>query len=139
MRVGGVTDPVPLVAAVLHDTLEDTQTTPEELEQNFGPTVRRVVEEVTDDKRLPKEERKRLQIDHAPHVSDAAKLVKLADKTCNVLDVTHYPPGDWPRERRLAYLAWSEQVVAGCRGVNAPLERYFDEMVAAGRQVIDGA
>ncbi|MEO8451183.1 MAG: HD domain-containing protein [Gemmatimonadota bacterium] len=135
-RVGGVTDPVPLIAAVLHDTIEDTKTTAAELEEHFDAVVRSVVEEVTDDKRLPKEERKRLQIAHAPHLSDAAKLVKLADKICNVLDVTHSPPVDWAHERRLEYLAWSEQVVAGCRGVSPPLERYFDEVLADGRAAI---
>jgi guanosine-3',5'-bis(diphosphate) 3'-pyrophosphohydrolase len=137
-RVGGVTDVVTLVAAVLHDTVEDTETTPAELEARFGADVRAVVEEVTDDKTLPKEERKHLQIEHAPHLSDRAKAVKVADKICNVLDVTLKPPADWTLERRRAYLDWSASVVAGCRGVNEALERHFAEVLAQGKARLDG-
>jgi guanosine-3',5'-bis(diphosphate) 3'-pyrophosphohydrolase len=98
--VGGVSDIVTLVAAVLHDTIEDTETTPEELEAAFGLEVRELVAEVTDDKNLPKEVRKQLQIDHAPHVSARAKAIKLGDKICNVRDVTSSPPSDWSLGRR---------------------------------------
>src|SRR5688572_14295533 len=99
-QVGGVRDIVTLVGAVLHDTIEDTETTPDEIEAEFGPEVRELVAEVTDDKRLPKEVRKQLQIDHAPHRSDRAKAIKLGDKICNVLDITSTPPDDWSIERR---------------------------------------
>ena len=136
--VGGISDVATLMVAVLHDTLEDTQTTPLELEERFGPEVRRVVEEVTDDKRLPKHVRKQLQIEHAPHVSERAKLVKLADKICNVRDVTHDPPADWSLERRREYLDWTEKVVQGCRGSNAALERCYDEMLRQGRAALAG-
>src|SRR3954465_11479885 len=84
-RVGGVRDLVALQAAILHDTIEDTHTTPEELEGRFGARGRKVVEEVTDEKTLPKVDRKRLQIEHAPHLSPEARLVKLADKIANVM------------------------------------------------------
>ena len=90
-RVGGVTDLATLQAAILHDTIEDTQTTSEELEARFGAEVRRLVDEVSDDQRLPKAERKRLQIEHAPYLSPKAKLIKIADKISNVRDVTHSP------------------------------------------------
>ncbi|MEX2126364.1 MAG: HD domain-containing protein [Woeseia sp.] len=133
VRVGGVTDATVLQAAVLHDTLEDTQTTAHELDERFGTAVRCLVEEVTDDKSLPKEERKRLQIEHAPTLSAAARQIKLADKICNVRDVSNKPPRDWPRERRVEYLTWSERVVAGCRGVNAALEQEFDRALTDGR------
>ena len=136
-RVGGVTDLVLLQAAVLHDTVEDTKTNPEELEAVFGLEVRRVVEEVTDDKRLPKAERKRLQIEHAPHLSARAKQIKIADKISNVRAVTHAPPADWTLERRQEYLNWTEQVVAGCRGCNAPLESFYDQMLEYGRQSLN--
>jgi guanosine-3',5'-bis(diphosphate) 3'-pyrophosphohydrolase len=136
--VGGVTDVVVLVAAVLHDTIEDTRTTCEELEHRFGREVRSLVEEMTDDKRLPKEERKRLQVEHARRASHRAKLIKLGDKICNVRDVTHSPPADWSIERRREYLDWTEQVVAGCRGVNAALEQYYDELLRAGRAALGG-
>jgi guanosine-3',5'-bis(diphosphate) 3'-pyrophosphohydrolase len=134
--VGGVTDIVTLVAAVLHDTIEDTETTPEELEAAFGLEVRELVAEVTDDKNLPKEVRKQLQIDHAPHVSARAKAIKLGDKICNVRDVTNSPPSNWPQERRQAYLDWTERVIAGCRGTNAMLERCYDEALRAGRALL---
>jgi guanosine-3',5'-bis(diphosphate) 3'-pyrophosphohydrolase len=131
-RVGGVTDIDLLRAAILHDTIEDTDTSGEEIERHFGPVVRHLVEEVSDDKSLPKQERKRLQIEHAPHVSDRAKLLKLADKICNVRDVSTAAPTEWSHQRRAEYLAWSRAVVAGCRGVNDALEREFDAVCAKG-------
>lgn len=133
VRVGGVTEASVLQAAVLHDTLEDTETTAQELSARFGPAVRRLVEEVTDDKSLPKEERKRLQIVHTPTLSAPARLIKLADKICNVRDISNKPPRDWSMERRVEYLAWAERVVAGCRGVNAGLEQEFDEALVESR------
>jgi guanosine-3',5'-bis(diphosphate) 3'-pyrophosphohydrolase len=131
--VGGVSDLITLMASVLHDTIEDTDTTPEELEQRFGRDVRLVVEELSDDKSLPKARRKQLQIEHALGSSHRAKLVKLGDKICNVRDVTHSPPDDWSLERRCEYLDWTEQVVAGCRGASATLERHYDQVLAEGR------
>jgi guanosine-3',5'-bis(diphosphate) 3'-pyrophosphohydrolase len=117
---------------VLHDTVEDTPTTLEEIEREFGPEVRAVVAEVTDDKTLPKAERKRLQVVNAPTASRRAKLVRLADKIMNVGDIAHDPPLDWTVERRREYFEWAKQVIAGCRGVNAALERRFDQVVAEG-------
>ena len=99
-NIGGVTDLTTLIAAILHDTVEDTNTTFSELEKNFGKDVGLLVEEMTDDKSLPKEERKRLQIEHARQLSERAKQIKIGDKICNVLDVTHTPPPNWPLERR---------------------------------------
>lgn len=136
-RIGGVTDLVTLQSAILHDTVEDTLTTPEELEAAFGPEVRRVVEEVTDDKRLPKAERKRLQIEHAPHLSERARQIKIADKISNVHAVTKTPPVDWPMERRREYLNWTENVVAGLRGCNQSLEFYYDQVLESGRRVLN--
>jgi guanosine-3',5'-bis(diphosphate) 3'-pyrophosphohydrolase len=136
-REGNVTDLIILQAAILHDTLEDTQTTAEELEAMFGAEVRQVVEEVTDDKRLPKAERKRLQVEHASRLSARAKIVKLADKISNILGVIQTPPAGWSLERRREYLDWSDQVVEGCRGDNDALEKLYDEMVAKGRRVLE--
>lgn len=137
-RVGRVTDLVVLTAAVLHDTVEDTATTPEEIEREFGAEVREVVAEVTDDKRLPKEERKRLQVVNAPRASRRAKIVKLGDKIMNVVDITNDPPPDWPVARRREYFEWAKQVVDGCRGANAALERHFDKAVAQGLAAVRG-
>jgi len=133
-RVGCVTDIEVLQAAILHDTIEDTETTAAELESNFGAEVRRLVEEVTDDKNLHKLERKRLQVERAAQLSTGAKQIKLADKICNVRDVTHAPPANWTLRRRREYLDWTEQVVAGCRNTNLPLEDYYDRVLRDGRQ-----
>ncbi len=135
-RVGGVTDMVVLQGAILHDTIEDTETTPEELEAEFGSDVRLVVQEVTDDKLLEKPDRKRLQIEHAPHLSELAKQIKLADKIANVRAVTQAPPADWSLARRQEYLNWTAQVVAGVRGCNLSLENLYDEVLEEGRSVI---
>lgn len=128
----GVRDERVLVAAVLHDTIEDTETTRAELAARFGEEIAAIVAEVTDDKSLPKAERKQLQVEHAPHLSTEAKLVKLADKTCNLRDMVDSPPHDWSEQRRREYFAWAERVVEGLRGVNAALERAFDEQRARG-------
>ena len=127
---GGVAEPVVLAAALLHDTLEDTQTTAGELRAAFGDVITRVVEEVTDDKSLLKAERKRLQIEHAAAISREAKLVKLADKICNVRDVANHPPAKWDLARRREYFEWAKAVVDRMRGVHPELERRFDEAYA---------
>ena len=131
-----MSDLTTLIAAVLHDTIEDTATSGEELEQRFGREVRMLVEEMTDDKRLPKPERKRLQIEHARAASHRAKLIKLGDKICNVRDVTHAPPDGWSAERRREYLDWTAEVVSGCRGASAALERSYDEVLREGRKAL---
>jgi len=127
----GITDPEVIAAALLHDTIEDTKTTPAELEAAFGPRVRRIVEEVTDDKELPREERKRLQIEHAPTLSPSARLVKLADKITNLRDVASDPPHGWTLDRRREYFEWAKRVIDGLRGENATLEAIFDRAYAA--------
>jgi (p)ppGpp synthase/HD superfamily hydrolase len=129
-RIGGVRDVEVLAAAILHDTIEDTETSPEELERAFGARVRSLVVEVTDDKSLPKAERKRLQREHAPHLSQGAKQIKLCDKISNVREVGASPPDGWSLERRTDYIAWSRSVVDGCRGANAELEACFDRVAA---------
>ena len=128
---GGVTDVEVLCAALLHDTVEDTATTPQELVDAFGSRIARIVAEVTDDKRLPKAERKRLQIEHAPHLSREAKLVKLADKLCNLRDVAERPPAEWSLERRQEYFDWARQVIDGLRGAHPRLEAAFDAAYAS--------
>ncbi len=137
-RVGRIDDVEVLQAAILHDTVEDTETTPEEIENLFGQRVRSIVEEVTDDKSLLKVERKKLQEEHAAHLSEDAKLVKLADKISNTHDVSRTPPTDWSHERRIEYLDWAERVVAGCRGVNEELEKFFDHTIRSGRKILAG-
>lgn len=130
----GVRDIATLAAALLHDTVEDTDTTPEEIETIFGKEVRGLVMEVTDDKSLPKEERKRLQIANAPHKSPKARQIKLADKINNVREISLDPPTSWSLQRRREYLDWTEKVIAGLRGHNPTLEARYDEALAEARQ-----
>ena len=129
-RDGGIHDLAILCAALLHDTIEDTETTGSELKELFGSRVAFIVLEVTDDKTLEKHVRKQLQIDHASHISREAKLVKLADKICNLRDVLEAPPAGWPAARKQAYFDWANQVVAGLRGTHAGLEAIFDGLYA---------
>jgi guanosine-3',5'-bis(diphosphate) 3'-pyrophosphohydrolase len=133
---GEVDDPATLIAAVLHDTVEDTETSLDEIERQFGSEVRDIVDELTDDTRLPKQERKDLQVKHAPHASPKAKLIKLADKIVNVTDLASSPPADWTLHRRAGYFDWAELVVAGLRGTNAALESRFDRMLELGRAAV---
>ena len=123
---GGIQDLSVLCAAILHDTIEDTETTADELEGLFGSKVTSIVLEVTDDKSLEKHVRKQRQIEHASHISHEAKLVKLADKICNLRDILASPPADWSAERKQTYFDWSAQVIAGMRGTHAGLELIFD-------------
>jgi guanosine-3',5'-bis(diphosphate) 3'-pyrophosphohydrolase len=132
--VGDVDDTDVLAAAILHDTLEDTETTPAELETAFGRRVRALVQEVSDDKSLAKAERKRRQIDHARELSRDAVLIKLGDKIANVGDVTHSPPSNWDLARRKDYLDWAAAVVANCAKINAALEARFAEVLEEGRR-----
>jgi len=136
VSIGGVEDASLLAAALLHDTVEDTGTRPMEIEAEFGAEVLFLVMEVTDDKSLPKPERKRLQVEDAPRKSHRAKLLKLADKICNVNDILNAPPADWSLQRRREYLLWTEQVVEGLRGANPGLEHRYDELLVQGKQAL---
>lgn len=135
-NIGNVEDYDIFIAAVLHDTIEDTETTKEEITELFGENVCQMVLELTDDKSLPKAERKQLQIEHAPRISVGAKQIKLCDKISNIRDITENPPHDWSRERRIEYVGWGEKVVAGLRGVNKNLEKCFDELIEEARKQI---
>ncbi len=125
---GGVTDLEVLCAAVLHDTIEDTKTTREELAAAFGEGIAEIVVEVTDDKTLGKKERKDRQVSHAPHLSRQAKLVKLADKISNLRDILEFPPSHWPTSDKHQYFDWAGQVIDGLRGVHPGLEAIFDNL-----------
>ena len=125
-----VTDVETICSALLHDTVEDTETTDTELEQVFGKPIRDIVMDVSDDKNLPKAARKQAQIDHAANISDKAKLVKLADKIANLRDVVDNAPADWSLERRQDYFDWARAVIDQVRGVHPGLEALFDEVYA---------
>jgi len=130
VKEGQVSDTDVLCAALLHDTLEDTATTRKELRRAFGPRIAAIVAEVTDDKRLPKAKRKALQVKHAARISREAKLVKLADKICNIRDVARRPPTSWDGRRQREYFDWAKQVIDRLRGVHPRLERAFDAAYA---------
>jgi guanosine-3',5'-bis(diphosphate) 3'-pyrophosphohydrolase len=131
VATAGVEDPVVLQAAILHDTIEDTQTSYAELLDRFGKEVADVVAEVTDDKSLPKERRKELQVEHAPHASRAAALVKLADKICNLRDMAAAPPHGWSLQRRQEYFDWAKRVVDRLPPVSDALSAAFAAAYAA--------
>jgi len=124
----GIDDEEVICGALLHDTIEDTRTTEEELLENFGENITRIVLEVTDDKTLDKMDRKEAQVAHAPHISDQAKLVKLADKISNLRDISASPPFDWSIERKQEYFDWAARVINGLRGVHPELEALFDQV-----------
>jgi guanosine-3',5'-bis(diphosphate) 3'-pyrophosphohydrolase len=125
---GDITDLDVLIAAILHDTVEDTATTFEEIEDDFGVEIRKIVAEVTDDKSLPKMERKRLQIEHAKTATPKAKLVKLADKLYNLRDLQQNIPEGWTKERCDEYFVWAKKVVDNLKGTNEKLEKELDEI-----------
>jgi (p)ppGpp synthase/HD superfamily hydrolase len=126
-----------VAAGWLHDTIEDTGATHHELEKLFGSFVADVVAEVSDDKLLPKDERKHLQVVNTPNKSREARLVKLADKISNLTAIAGSPPKHWDVDRCKAYVDWAEQVVQSCRGLNVELDRAFDAAAASARQAIN--
>ena len=125
-NVGGIHDMDVVIAAILHDTLEDTDTTHEALKSLFGKVVVDLVQEVSDDKSLQKMERKRLQVVNASSKSQGAKCIKLADFISNLSDLKDFPPKAWDLTRKREYLDWCQAVASGLRGVNAALEEKFD-------------
>jgi (p)ppGpp synthase/HD superfamily hydrolase len=129
----GGSDPNLVIAALLHDAVEDQEVPLEIIAREFGKQVADLVMEVTDDKSLPKEERKRKQIE-CPTKSKGAKLIKLADKTSNLRTIASSPAAGWSVKRRLEYIAWAKKVVAGLRGTSSWLEQQFDAAVTNAEQ-----
>ena len=134
--VAGCEDIAVLQAAVLHDTIEDTDATPEEIEREFGKRVCDLVLEMTDDMSLPSPERKQKQIERASSLSNHAKLIKIADKIANVGDIARHPPPDWTDDRRRKYFAWTKEVVDRIRGANAALEACYDETLRQAQEIL---
>lgn len=136
-EIGKIRDMDTIAAGILHDTLEDTDTSPQELEITFGKKICSIVEEVTDDKTLPKQERKRLQIENARNATPEARYVKLADKICNVGDLIDSPPVGWSLQRRIEYVDWAENVINRLRGSHTLLEEHFDQVCREVRQQLE--
>lgn len=122
-----------LIAAVLHDTVEDTDASLSEIEVLFGANVAQMVEEVTDNMLLPQKERKELQVQKASKLSDDAKKIKIADKICNINDLVNYPI-NWSKVRKIEYVDWSERVFEGLKGVNLELDKLFVETIEMARK-----
>lgn len=137
LEIGDVQDLPTLIAAILHDTLEDTKTTEVEIRKAFGEEILQIVLEVTDDKSLEKMARKRLQVVHAPSISNKAKVIKLSDKLVNCRDILNSPPEDWPMERRREYIQWAADVVENLRNTNALLELAFDQILSDAEESLD--
>ncbi|NJM57828.1 MAG: bifunctional (p)ppGpp synthetase/guanosine-3',5'-bis(diphosphate) 3'-pyrophosphohydrolase [Synechococcales cyanobacterium RU_4_20] len=133
-EIGHVEDGAILAAAVLHDTVEDTDTTLDEIEAHFGARVRSLVAEVTDDPRRSPSEQKQHQLDHAAELSIGATLIRIADKTSNVTDLYEAPAENWSVARRQSYLLWAEAMIARCRPVNAALEKNFATIAQKARE-----
>jgi GTP diphosphokinase / guanosine-3',5'-bis(diphosphate) 3'-diphosphatase len=131
-------DPDLIVAALLHDAIEDQGVSRDAIAEQFGEDVAALVVEVSDDKSLPQEVRKRLQVEQAPKKSRRAKILKLADKISNVTDIGNDPPPDWPTDRQRQYVGWGRDVVAGLRGASPELERQFDDAAAEADRRISG-
>lgn len=129
---GNINDEEILIAAVLHDVIEDTDTSAEEIAERFGQNVANIVLELTDDISLSKEERKQQQLLTCKGLSPAAKLIRISDKICNVYDILYAPPGDWDLQRRKEYLAWANSVVSKINGTNEGLEKHFEELIIEG-------
>lgn len=119
-----------IAAALLHDTIEDTRTTRDELAQEFGEDIASLVAEVTDDKSLPKQERKRMQIEHAPHLSARAQTIKIADKISNLRGILFTPPEGWDLRRKREYFDWARRVVDACTAPNPFLKEEFARVAA---------
>ena len=124
----GVEDEDTIVAAILHDVIEDTDFCYDDIVCDFSKEIADLVLEVSDDKSLPKDERKRLQIEHAPFLSDKAKLIKIADKIANLEDILFSAPVGWTKERRIKYFEWANEVVKGAKGINKMLDDDFDKI-----------
>lgn len=133
LRLHKIVDKNILIAAILHDTIEDTDTSPEEIADAFGKRVQKLVLEVTDDKSLPKLKRKEQQIEHAPNLSEGARLIKLADKICNVRDMVQSPPAGWPLERLQGYIDWCEAVIGNMKETHSELESLFKDVCREAR------
>ncbi|EFO28266.1 hypothetical protein LOAG_00223 [Loa loa] len=125
----GVTDSATIAAALLHDTVEDTATTFQEISGLFGEEISRIVQECTDDKSLPVSVRKQLQVKNAARHSHKAKLVHLADKLYNLRDLERATPVGWDAQRVKEYFTWSKAVVSELKGTNAALEIALDDII----------
>lgn len=137
VSVGKVDDVNVIVAALLHDVVEDTDTTNDEIRDRYGAVVADLVAEVTDDKNLKKKERKELQVEHAPTISPSAKLIKIADKISNVREIANDPPKKWGANRQRKYFDWAERVVNAMGSVDPEMRLVFEKTLADARATLD--
>lgn len=136
LRIGHETDPELLLAGLLHDIIEDTDVTEEDLSRRFSPKVGRIVAELTDDMSLPYAVRKQRQVEGAASLSPEARKIRIADKACNIRDILHYPI-QWTLEKKQNYVTNACDIVHQIRGVNGALEAWFDSVVAEARHALN--
>lgn len=126
------------IAAILHDTVEDTDATLEEIEKLFSSRISKLVAEVTDNKSLPKVEREKLQVSHAAEISKEAKLIKMADKLHNLTSFLYVPPAGWSAKEIQGYFVWSKAVMDNCKNVNEYLENKLNYLFNEGKFSLNG-
>jgi len=136
-EIGQVKDQTLLIAAVLHDTIEDTETSKDEIRKRFGEEVLSIVIEVTDEKSQEKMIRKQQQVTHAATLSHSAKILKLADKLCNCQDILYSPPDNWTMKRRQDYIQWAADVIAQMRDTNPGLETALDQVFSDAEEQLE--
>lgn len=137
VSVGKVEDVNVIVAALLHDVVEDTDITNDQIREKYGDLVAGLVAEVTDDKNLKKKQRKELQVEHAPALSPGAKLIKIADKISNVREIANDPPKKWGVSRQKKYFDWAERVVNAMGSLDPEMRLVFDKTLADSRALLD--
>lgn len=135
-RYGRVFDSDVLVAAILHDTIEDANTSPEEVYELFGERTMQLVLELTENKSFPSDVRKKLQVEKAKGMSEGAQAIRIADKISNITDLIQSPPSGWSQERKREYLKWTKKVVDQLRGINPGLEDIYYKKYIEAEKVI---
>jgi len=127
IRIAKIRDATTLIAALLHDTIEHADTDPQAIRERFGEDVLAIVQEVSDDKHQPTEIRRKRQLAQIPQLSHPARLIRLADKFCNLLDRVQHPPPQWSAADLQTYCKWSRSAVAALRGSNSALEQAYEQ------------
>lgn len=136
MTIANVHERDILVAALLHDTVEDTKITFADIQKSFGTTAEGYVRELTDNMSLPQEERMKLQIETAPKKSLAAAQIKLADKYDNLKSLQSNPPATWDQKKIDEYFLSAKKVTSSLPAANVPLKKAVDDVISQYKPVV---
>jgi (p)ppGpp synthase/HD superfamily hydrolase len=120
-RVAEVTDHEVIIAAILHDVLEDTEAREGDIFDRFGGTVLAYVKHVTDDKLLSLEKRRIAQLKSIENSSSQIQLIKLADHCSNIASL----PPSWDRARLESYISWSHSIAVHCYSASEELAKVY--------------